>query len=316
MCIIAAIQPTATISKETLKRCWDNNPHGGGFTYTDGKRVQVVKEMSSFKRLWKSFVECRELFPKSTFIVHFRISTHGKINEVNCHPFKVSEQISFAHNGIIRNSSFSNDFSDTVMFNTEILQQLPKNFLENKVILRLVEEYIGSGSKLAFLTWDNTLTLVNEKAGTWDAETGVWFSNTGYKQNKYYDAGGTKVSTVGGTKDWNYFGSQNAYFGSSKDNDAIGKGKGKDAVKTAAISPQINLISDCCEVKPKIQPTFVDWNARQLENNRTNWREKVLVEQKNDDCCVRCDTYLATYYEKYNKVCTKCEAVHTDEWMF
>ncbi len=39
MCIIAAIPQGQQITKGTLKRCWENNPHGGGFMYSDGSKV-------------------------------------------------------------------------------------------------------------------------------------------------------------------------------------------------------------------------------------------------------------------------------------
>jgi hypothetical protein len=56
MCIIVAIPQGKKISKQVVKRCWENNPHGGGFMYSDGKKVIVEKEMSSFKRYCKALI--------------------------------------------------------------------------------------------------------------------------------------------------------------------------------------------------------------------------------------------------------------------
>lgn len=196
MCIIALIPSGKQITKQTLKTCWENNTHGGGFCYTNGKSVETHKEMSSFKRFYNDFVYARQNFPQSTFIVHFRISTHGKINEDNCHPFKVNNKIAFAHNGIIHNSTKSEHYSDTVMFNEEVLKTLPSYFLFNPTMHKLIQAYIGSGSKLAFLTHDNKHIIINEQAGVWD--DGVWFSNQGYQRSKYLDYGGTNVG-------WNNF---------------------------------------------------------------------------------------------------------------
>lgn len=202
MCIIAVIPSDKTITKETLSRCWQNNPHGGGFMYTDGKKVCIEKEMQSFKRYYKRFLNARNNNARSTFVVHFRISTHGKINETNCHPFSVNDKLAFAHNGIIYSVPNSPDYSDTVMFNNTILKVLPANFLTNDAILEMIRTYIGTGSKLAFLDARNNVTIINEKAGIWD--DGIWYSNSGYKADRYYDRGGVKSDSVCDSKSKDY----------------------------------------------------------------------------------------------------------------
>ncbi len=194
MCIIAAIPQGQQITKGTLKRCWENNPHGGGFMYSDGSKVIVYKEMVSFKKYWKAFHQAKTTYTNSSFVCHFRISTHGKINETNCHPFLVNKGLGFAHNGIIYNAPKSDNFSDTYMFNEAILKMLPNTFLTNTAMVSMIQHYIGTGSKLAFLNTKNEITIINESAGVWD--DGVWYSNSGYKATKYFDFGGTKVGSV------------------------------------------------------------------------------------------------------------------------
>ena len=191
MCIIAVIPQGKQVSKETLKTCWENNVHGGGFCYTNGKSVETFKELASFKRFYNEFTKKRSEYVNSTFVVHFRISTHGKVNLDNCHPFSVNKQLAFAHNGIIHNSTRSENYSDTVMFNHEVLKKLPKNFVFDTTMHKLIQAYIGNGSKLAFLTHDNRYVIINEEAGVWD--NGVWFSNRGYERSKYLDYGGTTI---------------------------------------------------------------------------------------------------------------------------
>ncbi len=195
MCIIAAIPAGQNVTKETLKKCWENNPHGGGFMYNDGRKVITFKEMFSFKRYWKAFTEAKQNNANSSFVCHFRISTHGKINETNCHPFLVTKNLGFAHNGIIYSAPISNDYSDTYMFNESVLKNLPHGFLNNPAIVNLIKGYIGTGNKLAFLNEQGHITIVNEKQGVWDS--GVWYSNHGYKQTSYFDCGGTTKSSTG-----------------------------------------------------------------------------------------------------------------------
>jgi len=303
MCIIASIKSNQQISKETLKRCWDNNPHGGGFMFTTGSKVETFKEMTSFKRYYRAFCEKRTAYPHSNFVCHFRISTHGKINETNCHPFNVNNKLGFVHNGIIRNSTVSPDYSDTYMFNEEILKQLPDNFTSNQAILDLLKEYIGSGSKLCFLASDNSITYVNHEAGQTD-ENGVWFSNGGYKETKYYDAGGTRVGTYG--QSWGGGWADKTYYGSNTKKDSH-KSSYKQSSMGFASSVIPNVSKDSFESRIKTD-TKIDREVVVVAHGRST--DKYSYE----DTCGFCDTSLTSYTEKTNGYCFKCEDKYTQEW--
>lgn len=308
MCIIAAIPQDKQITKATLQRCWNNNPHGGGFMFTDGKAIQVYKEMSSFKKYWKAFIHARELNPNSSFVCHFRISTHGKINETNCHPFLVNKKLGFAHNGIIRNAPTSPDYSDTYMFNDYILQNLPSNFLDNKGIISLIREYIGSGSKLAFLSSDNKITIVNEKAGTWDG--GIWYSNNGYKEFEYYDRGGTRVGAYG------------TMWGSGETNSYKGKSYSYTTHKGTYRQTNMGFASSAF---PKVSEKVhnIDWDKKlkteKLDNNvvayaKSDSCDSFDCNSKYDEKCGFCDKVLKGYTEKQNGYCVHCEDRYSKEW--
>jgi hypothetical protein len=305
MCIIASIPVGKQISKSTLQRCWNNNQHGGGFMFTDGEKIITFKELTSFKRYWKAFAEARTTHPDSCFVAHFRISTHGKIDETNCHPFLVDDKIGFVHNGIIRNAPVSKDYSDTFMFNATILQNLPKGFLENHATMSLIQEYIGSGSKLCFLTHENKMVFVNEKAGEWD-ENGVWFSNGGYKEWGYYDRGGVRTGAYGTT-----WGSLPPVKDAKRDTHKASYRQSNMGFASAVYR----------EEKPKI--------------NNINWEEKLKVKNidanvvgyaKSDCCdafdvskaydknCGFCDTLLKGNYEQNSGYCMRCEEKYASDW--
>lgn len=179
MCI-AILNTKGTINKKTFKNCWDNNPDGGGIAYAENGKVKLFKELKCFKQLYKQYVEVREANPEANILIHFRIATHGKINETNCHPFKVNNNLAFIHNGMIYGKGLetSREFSDTYLFNQTILKRLPQNFLKNEAILKLLEEYIGF-SKIIFLTGGNDWAILNENDGHWMGDN--WYSNNSYK---------------------------------------------------------------------------------------------------------------------------------------
>jgi predicted glutamine amidotransferase len=190
MCIAILNPNNVTLKKKVLKTCWENNTDGAGMLYLVDGKLTTHKEMTNFDSFYDHYHNVRQQHKTSQIVIHFRISTHGKVNLTNCHPFIVNDKWGFVHNGIISAAPKHTEFSDTYMFNREILQKLPTDWIHNDAVYDLVQEYIGS-SKLLFLNTDNEAFIVNEDMGVWDL--GCWFSNTTYKVSRYYDYGGTKV---------------------------------------------------------------------------------------------------------------------------
>lgn len=191
MCIAILNTKTVTLKKDLLRNCWENNGDGAGILYIDKKQLKVFKEMTSFDNFYKNYMDIRHRYGRNNMVLHFRISTHGRVNETNCHPFLVDNNIGFVHNGMIYDVPNSTEFSDTYMFNETILKNLKVGFEHNDTVLDMLQSFIGSGSKLIFLNKDNHYAIVNEKAGHWNM--GCWFSNNSYKKvNDYVDFGGTR----------------------------------------------------------------------------------------------------------------------------
>lgn len=216
MCIAIMNPKKVTLKKQTLRNCWDNNSDGAGMLYVDNGKLKVFKEMDDFNTFYNKYLDIKKTHKESTIVLHFRISTHGKINKTNCHPFLVDKNIGFVHNGIISGMPHSNDFSDTYMFNELYLKKLPRGFEKNEAIKALIEDFIGT-NKLIFLDSDNNATIFNEKAGTWDND--CWFSNTTYKYSYdgWVDYGGTKKYAGYGTGYSSNWGSYGKY-GTPKQN--------------------------------------------------------------------------------------------------
>ena len=183
MCIIATKPKDISISKETLKNCFDNNQDGAGFIFAHVNILKIRKGFFTFEKFWNSYSEAMINYKNPTSIIHFRITTHGKTDYSNCHPFLINKELGFAHNGVISFVDNDNKKSDTSMFNDTILKNLPKDFINNSSIFRLIEESIGS-SKLAFLTHDGDYLIANEELGQW--KDGVWFSNDSFEACNWY----------------------------------------------------------------------------------------------------------------------------------
>jgi len=186
MCVIVYKPKKATITKRVLRQCWDANPDSVGFMFAVDGELIIQKGYISFRTFYKDYRK-QENIHNENFVLHFRIATHGKINETNCHPFVVNKNIGFVHNGILNCVHATKSKSDTSVFCTQVLKKLPINFL-NRTEYRVLLESVckAESSKFAFLNNRGTVHIFNESAGVWQG--GCWFSNThfepGYELDK------------------------------------------------------------------------------------------------------------------------------------
>ena len=181
MCIAIFKPKGKEISKDILRTCHESNPDGGGFMFNHESTLHIQKGFMRFNDFWNSFKKINSV--KYDMLIHFRIKTHGAISKANCHPFLVSEEIGFIHNGIIDIKTKGTE-SDTMAFNERILKNVfdLRSVIQSKGIQELIADYIGH-SKLVFLDNQNKHTIINEHLGTWD--NGSWFSNDSFEECKY-----------------------------------------------------------------------------------------------------------------------------------
>lgn len=189
MCVIVLNPVGETISNSVIEQCWNRNKDGAGFAIpnpTTGK-IRIYKElhnMDEFIRKYEKYVRNPKIEDKFNILLHFRIKTHGDVNEENIHPFRLNNGYVFAHNGTIRKvmpDKYEGKESDTVLFKKHILDKLEGNWIKNKSILLMMEEYIN-GSRLLFLSPKNDITILNEDLFT--ESDNLLFSNMLWKSYK------------------------------------------------------------------------------------------------------------------------------------
>ena len=184
MCIIAVKPANKTITRRTLKNCFISNSDGAGIMWANENKLWIEKGFFGFRKFYKRFRELELTCPDSDFILHFRIATSGGIRHETCHPFRVHNKLAFVHNGIFSNLG-ETKMSDTQVFNRDILQKLPPNFLDmNKAREEIFDYIVTSLSKVVFLDNNGKHIIVNEEHGIWDE--GIWFSNYGYLPTSHY----------------------------------------------------------------------------------------------------------------------------------
>lgn len=204
MCIIAVIPKGKKITEETFYTMWENNPDGAGMLYSYNGKLTVQKELLNPDALWIKYVKATAL--NVPIMLHFRIGTSGAMDEYNIHPFKVSDHLYFAHNGILSiQVPKDSKENDTQIFNNSILKNLPSGFIHNKGIMSLIKTTIGSGNKFVFYDSKGNIKIVNKSAGI--VKDGIWYSNRTFEAMVYTKYFSTKwdnetEGVIGGK--WNY----------------------------------------------------------------------------------------------------------------
>lgn len=155
MCIIIYKPKNLIIEPDLLINAWDSNPHGAGFTYWDESLHGWVtlKGLMTFD----DFFEAYSPFQESEMVLHFRIATHGVINEKNTHPFQDEEEDPiFFHNGVLGNFGSATS-SDSAEFYHLVLKHLP-NHLARVKLLQSMTRY----GKFALLEPNGAVSLIGE----------------------------------------------------------------------------------------------------------------------------------------------------------
>jgi len=185
---IAILKPKESkIKTETLRECWESNPHGAGFMYAKNNRVIVRKELKNFERFLKEYRKHEQIGGK--MVIHFRIMTHGKLDYKNTHPHRVNNNTWLVHNGVISQHSYKNaKLSDTVKF-CKMLAGLPVDFMQSKPTLKLIGGYIDT-DKIILMDTSGKTRIINEDQGIWDG--GIWYSNQSYEPINYAQYGNNR----------------------------------------------------------------------------------------------------------------------------
>ena len=210
MCLItAAPKGTKKRGKDLelfIKNGMDSNTHGSGFAYKrDGQSVVNIHKGFKHADELIEAIDKLKLKKEDELIIHHRIGTSGLQNEINMHPFAISQSDSvlqtvkgqlnvpvMAHNGVFyRFTDRNSDYNDTYHFVqkfvaipevTALLERDPNTFKQ-------LFDGILSTNKFAFLFPKRDMVLI----GDFKTEDGYYHSNGGYKRY-VFDRGGSSAN--------------------------------------------------------------------------------------------------------------------------
>ena len=201
-------------SEQQFENCFNTNPHGCGFMYSDGENLIIKKGFMTFEDFYEAFKKENISKDKLVFF-HFRIATHGLIDEGNTHPFPLTLNVSmqreqtlkFKGYGLIHNGVFVYDkqefalydksqvISDTMLLAMKIKENIDNRKEEFDSIESAIASYLYDKDKLTKRIIDdcigfNKVAIMNEHEdfvmfGSWIEDNGVFYSNDDYKDNYF-----------------------------------------------------------------------------------------------------------------------------------
>ncbi len=179
MCVAIVLPPEKEIEEDILRACFIANSQGAGYGfYKDPDTPVIDKGYMTFKPFYEAFSKAREENKDKTFLIHFRIRTHGAVSPENCHPFQLDNAM-LAHNGVCYGfGELSSGKSDTFELADEIRDVHVDDFEE---LANGITDIFNS-SAFAFLTKTGKVILAGTNKGRVSAD-GIWYSNDGWKWN-------------------------------------------------------------------------------------------------------------------------------------
>lgn len=183
MCLIITgkadkVRTTLLDTHGLLSDIFTSNPDGIGIMYGTASGLKVVKTLPKSLADATSFIR-RMPTDARDIAIHFRWTTHGDTDLLNCHPYDVIPGfISMMHNGVLHTGNDADKSkSDTWHFIRDYLASAVKSapdLVYDNGFLTMVAEFIGN-NRFVFMNGDGRISHVNYDQGT--EYDGMWFSN-------------------------------------------------------------------------------------------------------------------------------------------
>ena len=184
MCLIitgqsSKVRSTLLNTHGLLSDIFTSNPDGIGFMYGSTKGLKVTKTLPKNLGDATAFIQ-RLPNDDREIAIHFRWTTHGKTDMVNCHPYDVIPGfIAMMHNGILHTGNAADkDKSDTWHFINDYLHTAVSSspdLVYDAGFVAMLEEFIGN-NRFVFMNGEGRMQHINFDQGV--EHDGLWFSNT------------------------------------------------------------------------------------------------------------------------------------------
>ena len=184
MCLIitgqsSKVRSTLLDTHGLLSDIFTSNPDGIGFMYGSTKGLKVTKTLPKNLGDATAFIQ-RLPQDDREIAIHFRWTTHGKTDMLNCHPYDVIPGfIAMMHNGVLHTGNAADkNKSDTWHFIQDYLHSAVSaspELVYDTGFVSMMEEFIGN-NRFVFMNGEGRMQHVNFEQGI--EHDDLWFSNT------------------------------------------------------------------------------------------------------------------------------------------
>ena len=177
MCLIIHQRSGYTLPQSQLKTIYARNSDGFGVMFSENSKLYTLRFVGTLDETMRAYYlyaagrEC---------LIHWRLSTAGRIDVHNAHPFVLGDsQIGMMHNGIVGIGQPYNTMSDTYHLAEYILKPIAQHDPEHVMsedFCEVLSGLVGYGNRLAFMNHKGQVSICNREEGV--EYEGNWFSNT------------------------------------------------------------------------------------------------------------------------------------------
>lgn len=184
MCLIISgkaskIRSTLLDTHGMLSDIYTSNSDGVGIMYGTKGGLKVVKHLPKSLADVTAFIR-RIPNDDRNLAIHFRYTTHGDTDLLNCHPYDVIPGfVAMMHNGVLHTGNNADKSkSDTWHFIKDYLASAVRkapDLVFDEGFLSMVGEFIEN-NRFVFMDGEGRMSIVNKEQGI--EHDGMWFSNT------------------------------------------------------------------------------------------------------------------------------------------
>jgi hypothetical protein len=176
MCLIIHHPAGHTVSRRDFADIVDRNPDGFGLMTASGGRLFTARTIGPLEEAYAMY---SHYAAGRAAVLHWRFATHGAVTLDNAHPFTLTQDIAFVHNGMLSCGTPDADASDTAHMARVVLAPIAR---DNPDALfcpdtrAVLSPLIGTGNKLAVMDRLGRVSIFNRGSGV--DYRGRWYSNT------------------------------------------------------------------------------------------------------------------------------------------
>lgn len=175
MCLIIHHPAGHTISRHDFADIARRNPDGFGLMTSSSGVLHTFRTIGTIADAHAMYMEHGA---GRASVLHWRFATHGTVSLDNAHPFTLTPDIAFVHNGMLTCGTPDEDASDTAHLARAILAPIARDnpdALFNPEFRAVLSPLIGIGNKLAVMDRHGRVSIFNRASGM--DHKGRWYSN-------------------------------------------------------------------------------------------------------------------------------------------